>query len=211
MIKGYIYKLTSPSGKCYIGQTIDLKSRFNRYKNKHCKNQKHLYKAILKYGFENFKTDIIKTVTSDTKEALQILLNEWDVYYIDFYKSVENGYNISHGGSSRLGVKESEETIQKKRDVWTEEKRKEYSKRFSGEGNPNYGKKFGRSHNAKYVEQYDLDGNYIATFESSRDAEDKVTSLDGKKIDSRNIRAVANGKRNIAGGYKWKWKIIEED
>ena len=24
---GFIYKITSPSGKCYIGQTIDLKAR----------------------------------------------------------------------------------------------------------------------------------------------------------------------------------------
>ena len=212
MYKGYIYKLTSPSGKCYIGQTINLKSRFNRYKNKHCKNQKHLYNAICKYGFDKFKTSIIKTVDSDSKEGLQLVLNEWEIYYIELHQSFkpDKGYNISKGGSSRLGVKESQETIQKKRDAWTEEKRKEYSIRLSGSGNPCYGKKLGRSHAAKYIEQYDLDDNYIATFDSSRDASEKVVSLDCKKIDSRNIRAVANGKRNNAGGYKWRWKVIND-
>ena len=51
-----------------------------------------------------------------------------------------------------------------------------------------------------------MNDKYIATFDSSNDASNKVKSVDGKLIDSRNIRAVCNGKRNIAGGYKWKWK-----
>lgn len=77
MHKGYIYMLVSPSNKKYIGQTINIKTRFNRYKNLHCKNQRKLYNALAKYGFDKFKISIIKTVESDSKEALSILLNEW--------------------------------------------------------------------------------------------------------------------------------------
>ena len=77
MHKGYIYMLVSPSNKKYIGQTINIKTRFNRYKNLHCKTQRKLYNALAKYGFDKFKISIIKTVESDSKEALSILLNEW--------------------------------------------------------------------------------------------------------------------------------------
>lgn len=206
MHKGYIYMLVSPSNKKYIGQTINIKTRFNRYKNLHCKNQRKLYNALAKYGFDKFKISIIKTVESDSKEALSILLNEWEIYYIEFYKSKEDGYNLSEGGSTRLGVKETQETIDKKKAAWTDEKRKEQSEKFKGDKNPAFGKNYGRNPKAKYVEQYDLNDKYIATFDSSNDASNKVKSVNGKLIDSRNIRAVCNGKRNIAGGYKWKWK-----
>lgn len=33
---GTIYKLTSPSGKSYIGQTIDYKRRKSNFLNEHC-------------------------------------------------------------------------------------------------------------------------------------------------------------------------------
>lgn len=45
-----IYKLTSPSGKCYIGQSVQLEIRHRRYKNLECDRQPKLYNAILKYG-----------------------------------------------------------------------------------------------------------------------------------------------------------------
>lgn len=206
MLKGYIYRLTSPSNKVYIGQSIDVKKRFNRYKNLHCKNQTKLYRALIKYGFDKFKIDIIKTIESDNKQGLQTLLNEWEILFIEQYNSNKIGYNVSKGGNQgRLGVKESEETIQKKKNIWTEEKKKEHSKKFSGQNNPMFGVKMGRAHNAKYVEQYDLDGMYIATFDSTKEASEKVKTKDNKIIDSRNIRSVCIGKRKTAGGYFWKY------
>lgn len=33
-IKGYVYMLISPSGKEYIGRTIDIKRRVNNYKTR---------------------------------------------------------------------------------------------------------------------------------------------------------------------------------
>jgi predicted GIY-YIG superfamily endonuclease len=33
---GCIYKITSPSNKIYIGQTIDIKTRLCKYKNMAC-------------------------------------------------------------------------------------------------------------------------------------------------------------------------------
>ena len=40
---GYIYKLTSPSNKCYIGQTIqNIKHRWNVYRRLKCIKQPQL-------------------------------------------------------------------------------------------------------------------------------------------------------------------------
>ena len=58
-MKGIIYKSTSPSGKAYIGQTINE----NKRKRQHIANSKNsnskyyylpFYAAIRKYGFDSF-------------------------------------------------------------------------------------------------------------------------------------------------------------
>ena len=55
-----IYKITSPTGKIYIGQSTDLKKRENQYKKLHCKQQIHLYNSVKKYGWENHQFDVIE-------------------------------------------------------------------------------------------------------------------------------------------------------
>lgn len=53
------------------------------------------------------------------------------------------------------------------------------------------------SHNAKAVIQLDMNGNYINEFQSANDA-GKILNING-----RNIRAVCNGERKSAGGFRW--------
>ena len=48
-----IYKITSPSGKIYIGQSKDIEKRFKAYKNLKCKGQPYIYRSLLKYGSGN--------------------------------------------------------------------------------------------------------------------------------------------------------------
>jgi len=45
-----IYKLTSPSGKCYIGQSVNLEKRILSYARRDCVFQTKIYNAICKYG-----------------------------------------------------------------------------------------------------------------------------------------------------------------
>ena len=59
--------------------------------------------------------------------------------------------------------------------------------------------------NYKAVEQYDLDGNYIATYKSSYEAA-KITGI-GRTC----IGGCCRKEHNTAGGYIWKFKNIEED
>lgn len=91
--KGFIYMYTSPSGKKYIGQTIQTLSERAR-RGKGYRKTGVFYKAIQKYGFENFDVEILE-------EADSSLLNEKEIEWISFLNTrVPNGYNISEGGGS---------------------------------------------------------------------------------------------------------------
>lgn len=78
----YIYKITSPSGKIYIGQTVNFKRRMQKYKSLLCKKQSKLYSSLLKYGFENHKIEII----FEQAELDINLLNAKEKEYYDFYR-----------------------------------------------------------------------------------------------------------------------------
>jgi group I intron endonuclease len=77
-----IYKITSPSGKTYIGQSTNIKIRWDRYKRLACKSQRKLYNSLKKYGPENHKFDKIEECSIEQ-------LNEREVFYkqqhIDHY------------------------------------------------------------------------------------------------------------------------------
>jgi group I intron endonuclease len=111
-MEAYIYKITSPTNKIYVGQTINLKSRINRYKNLGCKKQKFLFNSLTKYGWNNHKFEIIKTVDVN-------FVNFWEIYFIrelnSFYFFNENGMNLTQGGEGTVGHKHSEETKLKMR------------------------------------------------------------------------------------------------
>lgn len=87
----YIYKITNKiNNKIYIGQTNDIKKRFNSHKN----NKKSVIsKAINKYGVDNFIFEIIETINT-IEEA-----NSLEIKYINKFNSIApNGYNIASGG-----------------------------------------------------------------------------------------------------------------
>ncbi len=83
-----IYKITSPSGKVYVGQSIDVEKRLKRYKGLHCKNQRNLYYSLLKHGYNNHKTEIL--CECEIHE-----LNEKERYYQILFDCVNNGLNCS--------------------------------------------------------------------------------------------------------------------
>lgn len=75
-----IYKITSPVGRIYIGQSVNIDNRISSYKNLKCKNQTKLYRSLLKYTFENHTFEIIEQCNIE-------ILNERERYWQDFYNS----------------------------------------------------------------------------------------------------------------------------
>lgn len=90
-----VYMHTSPSGKKYIGITCQEPEK--RWKNGNgYKSQKYFYKAISKYGWDNFKHEILFSgLTKEEAEQKEIGLIA--LYQSDNYLY---GYNIEHGVSS---------------------------------------------------------------------------------------------------------------
>lgn len=141
-----VYKHTSPSGKVYIGITqqkaVYRWNNGNGYKGNH-----YFYRAILKYGWNNFRHEILfDGLTKEQAEQKEIEL-------IAFYKSNERdcGYNFATGGYSNYGFKLSNEAKKKIREshlgiknpmygrtawnkgiTWSDEVKEKISKREKG-------------------------------------------------------------------------------
>lgn len=96
-----IYKIANQiNGKCYIGQSINIKRRWRSHKTKSfnpldIQYECPLYRAFRKYGLENFSFEILE-------ECRKEELNEKESFYIKKYNSnLESyGYNLTPGGDS---------------------------------------------------------------------------------------------------------------
>jgi group I intron endonuclease len=98
-MKGYIYKHTSPSGKGYIGQTYQEPQ--DRWKNGtgYNKNHRAIYAAIQKYGWENFTSEILEEVETDSIQELNRLEEK---YIIAHNTLAPNGYNLKTHGENHI-------------------------------------------------------------------------------------------------------------
>jgi group I intron endonuclease len=109
-----IYKITSPTKKIYIGQSVDIERRFKRYKRLDCKKQPAIYRSLLKYGVNKHKFEII--CECDITE-----LNDKERYYQDAFSATsKNGLNCVLTESSD------------RRREYTEETRKKFSESLKG-------------------------------------------------------------------------------
>lgn len=99
-MKGYIYKLESPSGNVYIGITNNFEKRMSVHKQDSKRLSFQICKAIKKYGFENFKREIIETVEADNYKELRKLMCDKEIFYIKKYNSYKKGYNMTLGGDN---------------------------------------------------------------------------------------------------------------
>lgn len=113
-MKGIIYKYTSPSGKVYIGQTLNEEQRRKDFLGKAYKYAgMRINNARMKYGPENFEYEVLYEKEFETKEEALQTLNPLEEEYIKEYNSIQTGYNISKGGDSVNGIMDNEETKQR--------------------------------------------------------------------------------------------------
>ena len=92
-----IYKITNlKNNKIYIGQSRQIEKRFQQHKNKskfleEDKWYNPLHVDMYSFGIENFSFEVIEECTIEE-------LNEKEEYWIKYYSSKEDGYNITSGG-----------------------------------------------------------------------------------------------------------------
>lgn len=156
---GLIYCMTSPSGKKYIGQTIQpVNDRvYQHTKEDGCAA---LYGAIEKYGIENFEVEVL--LVCDNK-----LLDYYETLFIEMNRTlVPNGYNIRKGGARGAFCDESKEKMRQsklgaKNPNYGKPKSEEFkqimSQKKSGENHHFYGKTFTLEHKERLSKSHKKD------------------------------------------------------
>ena len=181
----------------YIGQSINLEERYNRHKRSYINGTTDFYQAIQQYGWNNFSYEILEYCP--VKD-----LNDREVYWIAYYNSYHNGYNMNKGGSNKSSV-DYEQVF----DLWKQGKKPKEISELMGIGlSTTYIvlNSFPESASAinsnevleKFkVYQYDLDGNFIKEWSSRKAVQRELN------IYATAIGKVINKERNSAGGYQW--------
>jgi len=82
-----IYKITSPTGKVYVGQSKNIEKRFQNHKSPYNLNKStKLYNSFKKHGIENHIFEIIVECEASELDKLEELYGEQ-------YKVLEEGLN----------------------------------------------------------------------------------------------------------------------
>ena len=213
---GYIYCITNLiNNKQYVGKTTYNVER--RWKQ-HCSDYKKLkyanrplYKAMNKYGIENFKIEVLE-------QCERNLISEREQYWIKYLKTYHLGYNATLGGDGSLIFDELEiiqlynvhkcvktvasilgcctdtvSAILKSNNIYIE------SHPYDS----------GVIKKPKQINQYSLNNEYLQTFDSVKLA--AIWLLENNKIKKLNsgvrshISDAANGKTKSAYKYIWKY------
>lgn len=216
-----IYKITSPSGRIYIGQSVNIEKRFASYRKMYIKNEKQtkLHRSFLKYGVNCHDFDIIL-------ECEECELNNNERKYQDLFDSVDNGLNCRSTKTSDRSGKVSKETLSKMsiaatgNQHWlgrkhTQEAKDKMSlskkgKTHSEEWNKKKGVKgrvsnrigiFSENHpRSVKVSQFDLDGNLIKEWSCLMDIRRELGYHIG------NISSCLKGRLKTYKKFIWKYK-----
>lgn len=188
-----IYKITcKPNNKIYVGQSIDINTRWVAHIRELNGNRHHntkLQNAWNKYGSENFVFEIVEECSKEK-------LNDKEKYWIAFYDSFNNGYNLTIGGDGTQGKIYTEEQREKKRGV----------------NNPFYGKHHKDGWN-EYVEQFSMEKTCVSIVQVDKNTgkivnEYKSISDAARTVDC-SITAISlclRGINNLAKDYCWFYK-----
>lgn len=214
--------ITSPSGRLYIGSTININTRFRKYKRYHCKGQCKLYNSFKKYGVENHIFEIVMETTIEEMYKYETLIG-WgfnvleeenlnlelpklgDIWCCTNQETRDKRSLANKGNKNMLGKKHSKETklkmskSSKGKSKSIEHRNKisivQKGKILSQEVRNNIGKG-----HFKPIYQYSLDGSFIKEWESKKEASQTLN------INRDSISSCATGRQKTAGKYKWKYK-----
>lgn len=100
-----IYKIINPKGKVYIGQSINIKKRWNYYKcNYHniVDKQNKLFNSFKKYGIDNHIFEVIEECNVEQ-------LNEREIYWGEIFNctDINKGLNLRELGKQGIWTDEA--------------------------------------------------------------------------------------------------------
>lgn len=214
-----IYKITNTiNNKSYIGQSCNIEERWKRHK--YAKDNFAIHLAIQKYGIVNFSFSILEECSKEQ-------LNDKEIYWIEYYNSIEDGYNMISGGSNGAGyakgikvqqydlngffIKEYDSASQAADETKVCHSdicrccRKEiahagkFQWKYKESDKQIYPVNIDKLSIQKEINQYDLQGNLIKIYPSLAEAE-RITG-----IRKSTICNVCKGKGKTAGGYRWSY------
>jgi hypothetical protein len=216
MSKTGIYKITSPSGKVYIGQSIDIDKRWEGH-NKYNGIGPKLKNSYIKYGFNSH--------TKNTLEECSIeQLNEREIYWKQYYLSIYGWDNVlfcelydNGGGPKSKETKLKQSVSQKANLAKPEVKEKRKINCTLAANRPgvqekavantdwitreiNRLKSMDYSKLKKAVLQFDLDGNFIKEWNGFIDIKKELN------YDQSTIRKCCKKQQKTAYGFIWKYK-----
>lgn len=190
-----IYKITNQiNGKSYIGKSIHIQQRWREhlYNNSKCSLLKY---ALQKYGINNFKFEVIE-------ECSQEELTEREIYWIQYYNTFNDGYNLTLGGEGV--VKYNMDAVYE--DYNFTQSIKQTAKNFKCHENTvrnilrEYGVDKTELQLAKPIECLDPRTlKVIKKFSSIQEAADEM------KVQRNAIRLALIGEHKSSAGYYWRY------
>ena len=201
--------INKDNNKVYVGITKHLDPKLRWKNGKGYTKCIKFYKAITKYGWNKFSHIVLCKTSQQQAEVLEATL-------IRYYKRHNRSYNITDGGErnipSMLGKHHTPEAIEKIRAAGrrpcSDETKQKISKANLGAKNGMYGKTISRialekikKKFSKPVLQYSLQGDFIAEFPSTMEAERFINKR------GSHISCCCREARKTAYGYIWKYKI----
>lgn len=111
---GCIYGLLAPDGKLYVGKSIEYKTRMGKHrsdaynkKNGAWKENRYLYNAIRKWGWDRFEKFIFQK-HDERRADIDKILNAQEIALIAEFETFTDrskGYNLTAGGDGCSGWK----------------------------------------------------------------------------------------------------------
>lgn len=207
---GDIYKIINDvNDQIYVGKAVDGMEKRKRSHLSQLHDGTDIHNAILDIGLEHFTWVLIETNIEDKE-----LLIEREKYWIAFYDSYNNGYNMTPGGEGGNGT--HAENLRR----WREENPEQMNKIVQNliqwtKDNPDKVKENNKKAAITRARRYGKD----ITKEANKACKKKVLCIetgiiyDGASEAARalgykggaHIGQVCNGQRQTAFKYHWKW------
>lgn len=151
-----IYKITSPTSRVYIGQSVNIKKRFRDYRCLNCKKQPALFNSLTKHSSKNHIFEIIE-------ECPKELLNKRERYWQDFYDVLKNGLNcvLTESNSLPFIISESTKLLKSQSRI-----------------------KFNLENTKENIYQFDLEGNLLKIWKNRTEVKLFYKNINSSKLHS---------------------------